>query len=117
MQVQREASVFVNPRPPHLPQNAYNFPSKVLVYLSFGKPIVSTWTGGLDPAYRDVLLVGEADEAGLAAQIDQALAMKREDWVALRDRMSNFLQTSRTWTKQATRFKYWLLNIPAHSVK
>lgn len=117
MQVQREASVFVNPRPPEYPQNAYNFPSKVLVYLSFGKPVVSTWTGGLDPAYQDVLLVGKADEAGLAEQIEKALAMKKQERLLLRARILDFLQTSRTWTKQAKRFKDWLLDAPANSVK
>ena len=110
MQVQSEASVFVNPRPTHLLENANNFPSKVLVYLSYGKPVVSTWTGGLDPAYRDVLLVAESDEASLARQIEQALAMKRDERMLLQTRIVDFIQTNRAWEKQATRFKMWLLD-------
>ena len=51
------ASAFINPRPPAVADNRMTFPSKLIHYLSYGKPVVSTWTDGLAPEYRDLLLV------------------------------------------------------------
>ncbi len=47
---------FVNPRPINIRTGENNFPSKLLYYLPFGKPVISTITAGLSPDYRDVLI-------------------------------------------------------------
>lgn len=39
-----KSSVFINPRPPLVRDNRMAFPSKLLNYLQYGKPVVSTWT-------------------------------------------------------------------------
>lgn len=38
----KQADVLVNPRNMNLPENANNFPSKIMEYLATGKPIIST---------------------------------------------------------------------------
>lgn len=54
-----QACAFVNPRPPEMAMNAANFPSKVLFYLRFGKPVISTATGGLGPDYRPAIIMAD----------------------------------------------------------
>jgi glycosyltransferase involved in cell wall biosynthesis len=49
------ADVFLNPRDPDSVVNDMVFPSKVLHYLASGKTLVSTWTKGLDEAYRELM--------------------------------------------------------------
>jgi glycosyltransferase involved in cell wall biosynthesis len=106
------ASAFVNPRPPSIPENAHNFPSKVLEYLSYGKPVVSTWTPGLAPEYRDVLMVVEDDSPGaLAARLADALALPPRTLDEHRERVRAFLATKKLWSVQAGRLASWLAGL------
>lgn len=113
-EVCERATVFVNPRPAALPSNAANFPSKVLEYLKHGKPVVSTWTKGLAPAYRRVLAVAEEQTPEcLAATIEQVLA-----WDAGRRRevaaeIRAFLEAEKLWDAQARRLAGWLDDVAA----
>lgn len=51
----KKADVFLNPRPVSILESAFNFPSKLFDYLSWQKPIISTFTKGLSPEYKKVL--------------------------------------------------------------
>ena len=51
--VMMRATAFVNPRPENLSRGITNFPSKVLFYLRYGKPIISTRSPGLGPIFRE----------------------------------------------------------------
>lgn len=104
----RRASVFVNPRPSDRMENHANFPSKVLEYLSWGTPVVSTWTGGLSPEYRDVLVVVDDDTpAGLANAIRGVLGWSAERRRSYRERVEAFVE-GRSWDVQADRLVGWL---------
>ena len=105
----KEASVLVNPRPSNVDGNAMNFPSKILEYLSYGKPVISTWTPGLSPEYRNVLeVLGEESEDCLANTIKEVLhwsdEKRNEHSVKIRD----FLLEKKTWKQQADRLVDWL---------
>jgi glycosyltransferase involved in cell wall biosynthesis len=108
--VMERAAVFANPRAPHLQGNEHNFPSKLLEYLAHGKPIVSSWTGGLAPEYREVLLVPDQWSApALARCLERALEMGPEDLTSHRERVEKFLKnTGRSWERQAQRMVSWL---------
>lgn len=97
------ARVLLNPRLPHLPENARNFPSKLLDYLAYGKPIVSTWTAGLTERYRDLLVTAEADTTAFAAAMDSCLAMSEEALIERYDVIRAFAE-SHSWHHQAKRF-------------
>ena len=105
----QRASYYLNPRPASLADNRSNFPSKVLDYLSRGRPVVSTWTDGLAPDYRDVLVVaGSAEPAELARAMERALAMDGEERAALATRIRDFLLPGRLWSTQARRLLEWI---------
>ena len=108
-QVSENANVFVNPRPSNVPGNESNFPSKVLEYLTYGKPVVSTMTPGLSPEYGDVLIpVIEETVSGLAAAIDDASNLSRTELVETYHRTSKFIKESKTHEAQAERLLTWM---------
>jgi hypothetical protein len=49
------ASAFINPRPINVKYGENNFPSKLLYYIPYCKPILSTLTEGLAPKYSNVI--------------------------------------------------------------
>lgn len=108
-EVRSRASVLVNPRPPSIPGNAGNFPSKILEYLSYGKPVLSTWTPGLAPGYREVLTV--VDEAGPQAfrrRLEEVLGWDAAERRAYASRAARFLRGNKLWDVQAERLLTWL---------
>lgn len=99
------ASAFVNPRPPGHAASIASFPSKLMRYLAFGKPVASTWTPGLAEAYRPLLVVADdASPQSLATAITQAVTMSEAERQGLRERIRAFLIPGRLWTTQASRF-------------
>ncbi len=108
-----QADVFVNPRDPTDARSFGSFPSKVLLYLSYGKPVVSTWTLGLSPDYRDVLVIAEADgraplTEAFAGSIERVLNRTSEERRDYRRRVATFLGDTRLWRSQAQRLLSWL---------
>ncbi len=104
------ADVLVNPRPIDFEDNRMNFPSKLLDYLSYRRPIVSTRTEGIGPGYDDLVRFTASDEpADIAAAIDGVLAMddrERDQWMQ-RIATAVDLMTPR---RAAVHFVHWLEN-------
>lgn len=110
-EISRSASVFVNPRLPELEENKYNFPSKVLDYLAYGVPIVSTWTDGFAPEYRELLRVADAEPEALARALDDAISMNGEQRAAHATKARTFARDSHSWSAQASRFLAWVTSL------
>ena len=108
------AALFVNPRPEAIRESVFNFPSKILEYLSYAKPVVSTWTPGLAPEYREVLLVADdSSPASLARKITEVLAWGSQDRLAYGETVATFLREKRLWSVQATRLRRWVESLRA----
>jgi glycosyltransferase involved in cell wall biosynthesis len=107
----RAAWAFANPRPHGFAPNKLNYPSKVLHYLAYGKPIISTFTEGISPEYADVLLPvpGESD-ASLSTAIVKVMNLPAQEYEAYQRRIAEF-STRHTWAYQAERFVSWLHNL------
>ena len=74
-QICQTADVFLNMRNSEIGENIMNYPSKIPHYLSFGKPVVSTWIDSFSPDYRSVLRVPKEDSAkAFIAEIDDILS-------------------------------------------
>jgi hypothetical protein len=104
-----QASIFVNPRPTHVPENRYNFPSKLLDYFSWGRPVLSTLTQGIPPAYRSLVLpIAEETPRGLAAAIDRVLGSSAHVLEEAGDRIRSYVADHLLWSTQAERLQEWI---------
>ena len=107
-----QADVFINPRDPDDVVNDMVFPSKIMHYLQTGKTVVSTWTKGLDPAYRDLMLFSKTSSVeDFAVTVEGAVDESQEKRVDRSQRIAVFLTGSRLWRLQAGRFKDFVLSI------
>jgi len=108
IKIAKQTDIFVNPRPSHIPENAQNFPSKLLEYLAFGKPVVSTWTAGLSEEYKGLLVL-------LARETEECLINTLEDvlsWTSYQNKnfaikCEEFVK-SKSWARQAEKMSLWL---------
>ena len=104
------AFAFANPRPNSFAPNKLNYPSKVLHYLAYGKPVISTFTEGVSPDYADVLIqIREDSDNSLGEAILHVLNMQSNKYEDLRNRIAHF-NKNHTWTYQVNRFVSWLQN-------
>ena len=109
IQLYQKADIFINPRPSSVPGNAMNFPSKILVYLSYGKPVVSTWTPGLSKDYRNVLeVIEEETDEGLAQTIEKVLMWPTPVLEKKARKIYEFLNSKKLWSIQASKMAKWM---------
>ena len=103
------ADVFINPRDPDDVVNDMVFPSKIMHYLQTGKTVVSTWTKGLDPVYRDLMLIAKTPtiQDFVNAAIE-AVEETKEQRSIRSERIAQFLSSSRLWAAQAQRFNVFV---------
>lgn len=106
----QSAWVFVNPRSATHAGCRMNFPSKLLRYLSYGKPVITVWTEGIPEDYRPVLQVVDPKRIGdppdvvgraLAKLVKDTLAWGPERRHAARAAIADFLLPGRLWTTRA----------------
>ena len=89
------ADALINPRPVRTDDSCMNFPSKVLDYLSYGRPIVSTRAPGLGPTFDDLLVFSEGDDPGqLAEAIDRVLDWSPAERTLFAERCRDFAERS-----------------------
>ena len=105
----RSATAFVNPRPPAHGLSLASFPSKLMTYLAYGKPVASTWTPGLADVYKELLVLSDGDTPrALAAAIDRAVSMDAHSRRVLRTEINAFLVPGWLWATQGLRFADFL---------
>lgn len=103
-----KAWMFVNPRPTSFAPNELNYPSKLLHYLAYGRPVVSTFTPGLSPDYKNVLIpISDESVDGIASAINGLLSMSEDEYNCWCCQVSKFNNT-RGWSSQAARTLDWL---------
>jgi len=104
------AEMFVSPS--RFPENAENFPSKLLEYLSWARPVISTMTPGVHPEYREVITVLEREtEEALAQAMAEVLAWPDSRYIAQTQRIAAWMSAKRLWSIQARRFLDWLAGL------
>ena len=58
----QQVDAFINPRRMDFLPNEFNFPSKLLYYMQFDKPIISSVTRGVSPGFLECLIPIEGDQ-------------------------------------------------------
>lgn len=112
----RKAHVFLNPRPNACADNRMTFPSKLLFYMAFGKPVVSTWTPGLSPEYKPFFSIPKEETgSAFAHAIDSVLSLPDKDRSSYRAGVFKFLGNSRSWRQQAKRLDSFTREILSQS--
>jgi glycosyltransferase involved in cell wall biosynthesis len=87
------------------------FPSKLLFYLMFQKPIIGPLLPGLSPDYNSVLVSPSANSpVGWADAMRDVLAFKPQEKAMLADRIRAFM-LSKTWDLQATKLITFLQDL------
>lgn len=113
----RNAFAFINPRPTDILGGETNFPSKVLEYLRYGKPILSSKTAGMAPYYENLLFYYDPNNPeSLVKEIDKLLSVNADDKNALNKKIEDFC-IEHSWDNQAARLikeieKVWDITDP-----
>lgn len=95
--------VFINPRLTNMPENNFNFPSKIFDYLAWKKPIISTWTKSLSPQYKNILDIVKDDPQSIANIMQKYIKKK----ISFRNNKSFLLKS---WEDQASKLISFLNN-------
>lgn len=103
----KSIDIFVDPRP--LSHSENNFPSKILTYLSFNKPIISTMGLGIPPEYSKVLIKLQNEEPKALAESINAIA----SWDQIRITeyqmlIRGFVAEHKSWNIQGKRALDWM---------
>lgn len=79
VELQQQAHILVNPRPPNDEYTKYSFPSKTIEYLAAARPIVMHRLPGVPSDYFSHIIAPEsADVVGLSAALRRAAGMSIE---------------------------------------
>jgi glycosyltransferase involved in cell wall biosynthesis len=107
-----DAFLFINPRLIDEKTNNSNFPSKLLEYLSFCKPVISTYTGGINPAYKEIIqFVYSDDPQDLANKIDEITSWTDIKYLQNSDEIKTFIDKNKKWSKIIVDFNKWALGV------
>lgn len=113
----RSAWVLVNPRSVTHEGSCMNFPSKLLRYLSYGKPVVTVWTPGIPDEYREVLHVVDSVACGsgtsavgqaMAQQVEGVLQWNTVQRLAWKDKIEKFIVPGKLWSRQVKRVEEFM---------
>lgn len=105
-QLLSEAHVFINPRNMHLPENANNFPSKILEYLATGKIIISTKFPNYEK-FQDHIKFCESDAQSMNKTLELVLNKYQEEAETIFDK--NRIKAKKfTWDIQAIKIEEFM---------
>jgi len=96
------ADILVNPRP-IIAENVFNFPSKLLEYMSYQKVIVSTKTPGIPESFSKMMILTAGSPDDLKAGLLQATKMTEEQRSSMLNELATYSGTH-TWGHEAQRF-------------
>ena len=99
--LREKADILVNPRP-LIAENIFNFPSKLLEYMSYGKLIVSTKTPGIPSSFNELMLLTSDSLSDFSSALLQASQMTKEKREPLLKKLAVY-SASHTWLYEAKR--------------
>lgn len=99
--LREKADILVNPRP-LIAENVFNFPSKLLEYMSYGKLIVSTKTPGVPEDFSDLMLLTNDSLSDFSSTLLQASRMTEGQRKPILSKLAAYSATH-TWRHESER--------------
>jgi len=99
--LREKADILVNPRP-SIAENVFNFPSKLLEYMSYGKLIVSTKTPGIPTDFSDLMLLTNDSLSDFSSTLLEASQMTEEQRKPILNKLAVYSATH-TWLYESKR--------------
>ena len=100
----RTADILLSVREPKVGDNVVNYPSKIPQYLSWGKPIVSTWVPSFSPEYREVLEIPNNDTPiAFVQKIDEVLGWGDDEKTEKFKTIKDWFEKRKSWVNQVRR--------------
>lgn len=104
-----ECHVFVNPRSHGFKSNEYNFPSKVLSYMTYGKPIVSSWSSSMPSAFKDYLVIPRGNTPSEFKDcLAEVLSWSGEEYEQWNNYVAPFVE-QQSWEANTRNLVDWIL--------
>ena len=104
IQLQRRATVLVNPRPSEGDFTKYSFPSKIMEYMATGRPVLMYKLGGIPDEYDGKYISPERGGVeGLSESLERVAGMSDEDLEEIGRDAKKFVLEEKSPSKQAAR--------------
>lgn len=101
VELQQQAHVLVNPRPPNDEYTKYSFPSKTIEYLAAARPIIMHQLPGMSAEYIPYMIVPDtADVTGLLSALRRAAGMSIESLQEMGEKGRKFVRREKSPEKQ-----------------
>lgn len=98
LKIQRDADILINPRTNDGEYTKYSFPSKIMEYMSVGKPVMCFKLDGIPDEYDKYLTYFKSRES-MAQQIEKMCALPRDELVRMGQRGANFVFSEKSCEK------------------
>lgn len=112
LSLQKEATVLINPRDDTSEFTKYSFPSKLLEYMSSGRPVISYMLAGIPNEYRDFLyLIDENIENPIFNTLEKVLKMDENELSLMGEKSRNFVVVDKNRNQQCKKIIMMLNNL------
>lgn len=89
----KSAYAFINPRNEASEENLNTFPSKILEYIAYGKPMISTDSKSFKEEFRNILFTYNSDDReSMRAVLDKVRSLSYDDLAMLRKKLQRFAE-------------------------
>lgn len=110
VKLQQKATVLVNPRGPQGEYTKYSFPSKVMEYMSSGRPVVMHRLPGIPAEYFDYCYTPATSSVlSLNECLNSVLKISDEELTATGIAAKDFVINNKSYIKQAEKIKKFIL--------
>lgn len=115
--LEKEATLLINPRPTNEEFVKYSFPSKNIEYMNSGTPLLTTKLPGMSKDYYDYIYSFEDESVeGMASTLNQVLSLPDEELVKMGGRAKQFICLNKNNQIQAKRLLDFIDTISSDTI-
>lgn len=107
-----EADLLLNTQSTDDPTSLYTFPSKIIEYMSTGRPVLATCTAGVREEFSDYLFLLEEESPGrLIELVKRVEGMDPDKRQRISTRARNYVARHKLWERQGSRMADFMAGI------